>query len=183
MPELNVIHITIIAALTLVGAIVGWLLRGRRLVEEKAVINAGWQEQINALRTEHDRLSEQNKDLMGQYLASNKDAKNRAKELSEAVQEANERRDQLQREIKDIRNELEISLNEREQLQSDISSQVAETQDAAAKDARIKKLQLSLDSWQDRLPPLFEKFRQRNEEANQLESDLAKARERRAPAL
>jgi len=181
MPELNVIHITIIAALTLVGAIVGWLLRGRRLVEEKAVINAGWQEQINALRTEHDRLSEQNKDLMqqiSQYLASNKDAKNRAKELSEAVQEANERRDQLQREIKDIRSELETSLNEREQLQSDISSQVADTQDAAAKDARIEKLQLSLDSWQERLPPLIEKFRQRNQEANQLESDLAKARER-----
>ena len=181
MPELNVIHITIIAALTLVGAIVGWLLRGRRLVEEKAVVNAGWQEQFNAQRTEHDRLTEQNKALMeqiSQYLASNKDAKNRSRELAEAVQEANLRRDQLQREIKDIRNELEISLNEREQLQSDISSQVADTEDAAAKDARIKKLQQSLDSWQERLPPLIQKFQQRNKEANQLESDLAEARER-----
>ena len=181
MPELNVIHITIIAVLTVVGTIVGWVLRGRRVVEEKAVVNAGWQEQINAQRTEHDRLTEQNKALMeqiSQYLASNKDAKNRAKELSDAVQEANGRRDQLQREIKDIRSELETSLNEREQLQSDISAKAADAQDAEAKDARIKKLQLSLESWQDRLPPLIEKFQQRNEEANQLESDLAEARER-----
>jgi predicted flap endonuclease-1-like 5' DNA nuclease len=181
MPELNVIHITIIAALTVVGAIVGWVFRGQRAGEEKAVVNKGWQEQINAQRTEHDRLTEQNKALMeqiSQYLASNKDAKNRAKELSEAVQEANERRDQLQREIKDIRSTLEVSLNERDQLQSDISSQAVESQGAEAKDARIKKLQLSLESWQDRLPPLIQKFQQRNEEANQLESDRAEARKR-----
>jgi len=181
MPELNVIHITIIAALTVVGAIVGWAFRGKRALEEKAVVGKGWQEQIIAQRTEHDRLTEQNKALMeqvSQYLASNKDAKNRAKELSEAVQEANERRDHLQREIKDIRSTLEVSLNERDQLQSDISSQASEARDAEAKDARIKKLQLSLDSWQDRLPPLIEKFRQRNEEANQLESDLDEARAR-----
>ena len=180
MPELNVIHITIIAVFTVVGAIVGWLLRGRRVVEEKAVVSAGWQEQINAQRTEHDRLTEQNKALMeqiSQYLASNKDAKNRAKELSEAVQEANQRRDELQRQIKDIRSELEVSLTERDQLQSDISSQATGAQDAEAKDEQIKKLQLSLDSWQDRLPPLIEKFQQRNEEAKQLESDLTDARE------
>jgi len=181
MPELNVIHITIIAVLTVVGAIIGWVLRGRRTEEEKAVVSTGWQEQINAQRTEHDRLTDQNKALMeqvSQYLASNKDAKNRAKELSEAVQEANERRDQLQREIKDIRSTLEVSLSERDQLQSDISSQAAEAQDAETKEARIKKLQLSLESWQNRLPPLIEKFRQRNEEANQLESDLVEARAR-----
>jgi len=181
MPEFNVIHITVIALLTVVGAIVGWILRGQRGAEEKAVVNAGWQEQINAQRTEHDRLTEQNKALMeqvSQYLASNKDAKNRAKELSEAVQEANQRRDQLQREIKDIRSTLETSLSERDQLQSDISSQAAEARDAETKDARIEKLQRSLESWQDRLPPLIEKFRQRNEEANQFESDLVVARAR-----
>jgi predicted flap endonuclease-1-like 5' DNA nuclease len=181
MPELNVIHIAIIAAMTVIGAIVGWVLRGNRSEDEKAAVSAGWQEQISAQRIEHDRLTEQNKALMeqvSQYLASNKDAKNRAKELSEAVQEAYARRDQLQREIKDIRSTLEASMNERDQLQSNISSQATESADAEAKDTRIKKLQLELENWQNRLPPLIEKFRQRNQDAEQLEADLAAARDR-----
>lgn len=181
MPELNVIQIAIIAVMTVVGAIVGWVLRGNRSEEEKAAVSAGWQEQINAQRTEHDRLTDQNKALMeqiSQYQASNKDAKNRARELSEAVQEAYARRDELQREIKDIRGNLEVAMNERDQLQSDVSSKKDESASAQEKDARINKLQLELENWQNRLPPLIEKFRQRNEDAEQLEADLAAAETR-----
>ena len=181
MPELNVIQIAIIAVMTVIGAIVGWVLRGNRSLEEKAAVSAGWQEQINAQRTEHDRLTDQNKALMeqiSQYQASNRDAKNRAKELSEAVQEAYGRRDELQREIKDIRGNLEVAMNERDQLQSDISSKENESAGGQEKDARIKKLQLELENWQNRLPPLIEKFRQRNADAEQLEADLAAAETR-----
>lgn len=181
MPELNVVHIAIIAAMTVVGAIVGSVLRGKRSEEEKAAVSAGWQEQINAQRTEHDRLTDQNKGLMdqiSQYQASNMDAKNRAKELSTVVQEAFARRDELQREIKDIRGNLEVAMNERDQLQSDISSRERVSADLQERDARIKKLQLELENWQNRLPPLIEKFRQRNEDAEQLEKDLAAAQVR-----
>ena len=181
MPEINVLHIALIAAMTVVGAIVGWIFRGKRSLEEKAAVSAGWQEQINAQRTEHDRLMEQNKALMdqiSQYQASNKDAKNRAKELSEAVQEAYSRRDQLQREIKDVRGNLEITMGERDQLQSDVNSMSGENHSIQDKDARIKKLQLELENWQNRLPPLIEKFQQRNADAEQLEADLATAHER-----
>ncbi len=55
MPELNVIHIAIIAAVTVIGANIGWILRGKRSEEEKAAVSAGWQEQISAQRVEHDR--------------------------------------------------------------------------------------------------------------------------------
>jgi predicted flap endonuclease-1-like 5' DNA nuclease len=181
MPEINVVHIAIIAAMTVVGAIVGWVLRGNRSQEEKAAVSAGWQEQINAQRTEHDRLTDQNKGLMdqiSQYQASNRDAKNRAKELSVVVQEAFARRDELQREIKDIRGNLEVSMQERNQLQSDISSSKGASADLQEKDARIKKLQLELENWQNRLPPLIEKFRQRNEDAERLEAELAAAQTR-----
>ena len=181
MPELNVIHIAIIAVTTVVGAIVGWIFRGKRSQEEKAAVGAGWQEQINAQRLEHDRLTDQNKGLMeqiNQYQASNKDAKNRAKELSEAVQEAYARRDALQREIKDIRGNLEVAMNQRDQLQSNISAQAGENADSRDKDARIKKLQLELENWQNRLPPLIEKFRQRNEDAESLELQLQAAHAR-----
>lgn len=181
MPELNVVHIAIVAAMTVVGAIVGWVLRGNRSQEEKAAVSAGWQEQINAQRTEHDRLTDQNKGLMdqiSQYQASNKDAKNRAKELSVVVQEAFARRDELQREIKDIRGNLEVSMQQRDQLQSDISSNEGANVGLQEKDARIRKLQLELENWQNRLPPLIEKFRQRNEDAERLETDLAAAETR-----
>ena len=181
MPELNAIHIAIIAVMTVVGAIVGWILRGNRSQEEKAAVSSGWQEQMNAQRIEHDRLTDQNKGLMeqiNQYQASNRDAKNRAKELSEAVQEAYSRRDELQREIKDIRGNLEVAMSERDQLQSDISAKAGESLAAQEKDAHIKKLQLELENWQSRLPPLIEKFRQRNAEAQKLEAELTDARER-----
>jgi len=181
MPEITAIHIAIIVAMTLIGIIVGWVLRGNRSKEEKAAISAGWQEQISAQRVEHDRLTEQNKALMeqvSQYSASNVDAKNRAKELSLAVQEAFARRDELQREIKDIRGNLEVAMTERDQLQSNISSKADESAIAANKDARIRKLETELENWQNRLPPLIEKFRQRNEDAEQLEADLDAARAR-----
>ena len=181
MPELDGIHIGIIAAMTVVGAIVGWVMRSNRSDEEKAAVSAGWQEQINAQRTEHDRLTDQNKALMdqiSQYQASNRDAKNRAKELSVVVQDAFARRDELQREIKDIRGNLETTLGERDQLQSEISAQASENSDLQDKDARINKLQNELQNWQNRLPPLIEKYRQRNEDAERLEAELATAQER-----
>jgi predicted flap endonuclease-1-like 5' DNA nuclease/uncharacterized protein YoxC len=181
MPELNVIHIAIIAVMTVIGAIVGWILRGRRAVDEKAAVSAGWQDQINAQRKEHDRLTAQNKALMeqiSQYQASNKDAKNRAKELSTAVQEAYARRDELQREIKDIRSNLEVAMNQRDQLRSDITAKADESASLEEKDSRIKKLQLELENWQNRLPPLIEKFRQRNEDAERLSAELEVANAR-----
>lgn len=175
MPEINVVHIGIIAAMTVVGAIIGWVLRGKRSQQEKAAVSRGWQEQINAQRIEHDRLVDQNKGLMeqiSQYLASNQDAKNRAKELSLAVQEAYARRDALQREIKDIRGNLEATIEERNQLQSNISSRASAGAQAEQKDTQIKKLQRELENWQDRLPPLIEKFRRKSEEAEESQAAL-----------
>lgn len=179
MPEFNVLHLAMIGGMTVVGIIVGWVLRGNRSRAEKQAVSAGWQEQINAQRKEHDRLTEQNKGLMeqiNQYQASNVDAKNRAKELSDAVREAFARRDELQREIKDIRANLELSMSEREQLQSNISQHAANAEGLKEKDARIVRLKEELKKWQDRLPPLIESFRQRNEDATRLEAELKEAR-------
>jgi predicted flap endonuclease-1-like 5' DNA nuclease/cell fate (sporulation/competence/biofilm development) regulator YmcA (YheA/YmcA/DUF963 family) len=164
----------------LIGIVVGWVFRGNRTTSEKVAINSGWQEQLAAQRGEHERLLEQNKSLMeqnSQYQASNKDAKMRASELSGALKEAFERRDELQRQIKEIRGNLEVAVNERDQLQSRASDGLES--DAAIKDRDDKIAQLSreLESWQDRLPPLIDRFRKRNEEAEQLEEELAAAHE------
>ena len=46
------------------------------------------------------------------------------------------------------------------------------------KDDRIARLSKELENWQNRLPPLIERFRVRNEEAERLEAELAEAQER-----
>jgi len=180
MPEITVTHIIVIAGALIVGIVLGWIVRGSRSVGEKTAINEGWQEQLEAQRSEHERLLDQNKSLMdqnSQYQASNKDAKMRASELSDALKEAFERRDELQRQMKDIRGNLEVAVSERDQLRSsttadDLSAELAN------KDARIEKLNDELKNWQDRLPPLIERYQQRNAEAEALETQLTAALER-----
>jgi len=181
MPEITIIHIVLLVIAALAGVVAGWIIRGNRSVQEKAAVNSGWQNQIEAQRKEHDRLVDQNKGLMeqvSQFQASHTDAKNRAKELSIVVQEAFERRDELQREIKDIRSNLEVVVNERKQLQTDIEAQSADENILRQKDERINKLNQELENWHNRLPPLIDRFRVRDQEAERAEQELAVARER-----
>jgi predicted flap endonuclease-1-like 5' DNA nuclease len=181
MPEITVIHIVLLAIAAVAGAVAAWIIRGNRSEQEKAAVSKGWQEQMGAQRKEHDRLLEQNKGLMeqvSQFQASHTDAKNRARELSIAVQEAFARRDELQREIKDIRSNLEVAVNERRQLQSDMKSSSVGEDRLRQKDERIDKLNQELQNWQNRLPPLIERFRARNEEAERFEQELAAAKDR-----
>ena len=178
MPDVTVIHIILLALTAVIGVIVGWVVRGRRSSQEKAAINAGWQEQIEAQRAEHQRLVKQGKGLMdqiSQFQASNRDAKNRAKALSAAAQKASARRDELQREIKDIRSNLEVVVSQRDQLQTQSAAQDDSKNSVQQKDEKIFQLSRELENWQNRLPPLIERYKLRNEEAEQLEADLAHA--------
>ena len=185
MPEITVVHIALLTLAAGVGVVAGWIMRGNRCAEEKLAVNSGWQEQLEAQRTEHERLLGQNKNLMeqiNQNQASGKDATNRAKELSAALKEAFERRDELQREIKDVRNTLEAAVGERDKLQANMESHSASDESLSTalqkRDEKITRLGRDLVNWQDRLPPLIERYRVRNEEAEQLEADLHEARER-----
>jgi predicted flap endonuclease-1-like 5' DNA nuclease len=179
MPEITVIDIALLALTAVIGVIIGWAVRGKRSLQEKAAINSGWQEQVEAQRTEHQRLLKQSKGLMdqiSQFQASNLDAKNRAKKLSVAAQKASARRDELQREIKDIRSNLETVVSQRDQLQTEFATHGDSRNAVAQKDEKIFQLSRELENWQNRLPPLIERYKVRNEEAEQLEADLARAR-------
>jgi len=183
MPDITVVQISLLTLAAVVGIIAGWVMRGNRCAQEKLAVNAGWQEQLEAQRSEHDRLLGQNKNLMeqvSQYQASQKDATNRAKELSSALKEAFGKRDELQREIKDVRSSLEAAVGERDKLQADMQSpgSGADSTDTILqeKDDKILNLTRELENWQDRLPPLMERYKIRNEEAEKLEADLEVAR-------
>ncbi len=185
MPEITAALIAFIAASVAVGALVGWITRGNRCAQEKTAVNEGWQRQLEAQRAEHARLVDQNRTLMeqvSQLQASGKDATNRARELSDALKEAFERRDQLQRQLKEIRSNLERTVRQRDQLQSEAQSNEQRNESVQAalkeKDDKIFHLSRELENWQNRLPPLIDRFRERDSKARQLEEELAVAQAR-----
>ncbi len=183
MPEINGIHIALLLGVACLGTWLGWLWRSRRAELEKSVVNAQWHDQLESQRRQQEHLVEQNKTLMEQnshYRASTTDASSRAAELSDALEEAFERRDRLQRQIEDVRTDLETVINERDRLQSDRKKLAVSAGDSALRerDARIARLTRELERWQSRLPPLIERFRARDAEAELLETKLAEAAKR-----
>ena len=185
MPELTVVHFGLLGAALVAGLILGWILRGSRSKREKIAVNAGWQAQIDSQQTEHDRLAGQNKSLMeqiSQYQASNTDAKNRAKELSDSLKEAFSRRDDMQRQMKDIRGNLEVAVSQRDKLKNSADSNSVRDEEVSAlikeRDDSIVGLKNELANWQERVPPLVERYRERDLEAQQLEVELQKANDR-----
>ncbi|HZD52129.1 MAG TPA: hypothetical protein VE175_03725 [Woeseiaceae bacterium] len=182
MPELTALHLATLALLFAVGVGLGWLLRSDRCAREKIAINAGWQEQSEARQAENDRLAEQNQTLMQQIVeheTSGKDSAARSKDLSASLKEVLQQRDEFQRRLKDLRGSLDGAVEERDRLQKELDER--ETRLAAGtlalkeKDNKIFKLSRQLSTWQTRVPPLVERFRQRDREARALQSELDRA--------
>ncbi|MDA0993153.1 MAG: hypothetical protein O3A13_05930 [Proteobacteria bacterium] len=183
MPELTVTHFALFALMLVVGVIGGWTMRASRCVREKIAVSSSWQDQLESQQSEHARLAEQNKSLMeqiSQYQASQKDYSNRAKELSDSLKEAFGRRDELQRQIKDIRGNLEVAVAQRDRLKGNLQSQSAQNHSSVLKDKddKIFRLSRELTSWQSRVPPLVERFQERDKQARALENELEATKSR-----
>jgi len=185
MPELTAINIGILAGALVVGLALGWVFRGERSAKEKIAINAGWQDQLESVQAELDRLAEQNVSLMeqiSQYQASQQDSVNRARELSDSLKETFKRRDELQRQLKDFRVKLAATTEQRDKLQSAIENREirnkSSANEAREKDDKIFHLSRELTSWQSRVPPLVEKFQERDKQARALVEELKTARAR-----
>lgn len=185
MPEIAPIEIAMLAGMLLLGIILGWIFRSGRCIKEKIAVNAGWQEQLESQRGEHDRLAGQNQSLMeqiSQYQASMKDSNMRAKELSSSLKETFERRDQLQVQLKEMRGELEVVTAQREKFKSESKDRATRDETSLMaireRDSKIFRLSRELNSWQSRVPPLVEKFRERDQEAQEIEAELQQALDR-----
>jgi predicted flap endonuclease-1-like 5' DNA nuclease len=185
IPELTVVHIGLLALALVVGLVLGWVFRGDKAGKEKIAINAGWQDQLESQQSEQDRLAEQNKSLMeqiSQYQGSHQESINRAKELSESLRESFKARDELQKKVGEIRAKLEATVAQRDKLQTVVENQESQNRNTVSglkeKDDKIFHLSRELNSWQSRVPPLVEKFQERDRQAKELEAELAKAQER-----
>lgn len=184
MPELTTIHFGLLALMLVVGVVLGWIFRSDRSTRDKIAITASWQEQIESQYSEQSRLAEQNKSLMGQisqYQVTNTESAERTDELSIGLREAVELRDELQQQLKENDENLQAMTEQRDRLRGAIENRESQVERAKnhlkQKDERILRLNRDLDSWHSRVPPLVEKFKARNLEAINLESELQIARE------
>lgn len=165
----------------LAGLAIGWLLRSLRASRERRAINKAWRQQAGEQKEELDRLGEQNAYLMEQITELRSEstaAKKRARELAESFQEANLRRKDLRRKIRAIRNDLEKVVAERNDLQESLEAGGHNPRASQDKDDKIFRLSRELESWQSKLPPLLQRYRERDAEALRLGEELAAARER-----
>lgn len=185
MPEFTTVHLAILVSLFAAGCALGWWLRSTRSAREKMAINAGWQEQLEARQAELDRLFEQNKGLMQQvseYHASSNDSSNRTRELSATLRDTLAGREELQRRIREARENLGAIAAQRDALRKDLEERearrAAQEQALREKDEKIFRLSQQLSKWQSRLPPLVEKFRERDREAAELQAELDRATNR-----
>lgn len=181
MLQTTVLQIILLVSGVLAGIAAGWLLRGVRVGKERNAINATWREKSSEQEQELQRLLEQNSYLMDQnqrFRTDSTAAKKRARELAEAVQEANLRRKELRRKIKGIRGDLENVVAQRNELKQTMAAKGDSPRAAKDKDRKIFRLSRELESWQSRLPPLIERYRERSDEAQRLKKELASANER-----
>lgn len=185
MPELSPALFVVAALSLLIGALCGWLLRGRRCTGEKAAIGASWQHQLDAQQTTNDRIAAQNthlKEQVAELQKASSGARQRAQDLADELARVAGQGEQLGRELGELRLELKRSEAERTRLRG--SAENRSLQRAAAdsqlreKDEKIGRLRLELARWQERVPPLVERFRQRDGEARALEAELDAARRR-----
>ena len=186
MPEFTTVHLAILASLFAAGLLLGWWFRSSRAAREKAAVNAGWQEQLNERQAENDRLLEQNKGLMQQvsdYYATSTDSSNRTKELTATLRDTLAGREELQRRIRQARENLGVIAEQRDALRNELEALKAtageqeralEDKDAKLleKDEKIFSLSQQLSRWQARLAPLVEKFQERDRQAKALQDEL-----------
>jgi predicted flap endonuclease-1-like 5' DNA nuclease/uncharacterized protein YoxC len=182
MPVMTMSVAGLLVAVALVAALLGWLLRGRRCAREKQAVNAGWQHQIDAQQTEHDRIAAQTARLteqINQYQASNKDQRQRASDLAAELKDVLEQREELTTKLKDYRGKLELAAAQYKKIRSKLQASDGRFDSELRKrDERIARLKGELGKWQERIPPLVERYRLRDLEAQELELELGKARER-----
>lgn len=182
MLEFTTVHLAILASLFGAGLVLGWWFARSRSAREKLAINAGWQEQLDTRQAENDRLLEQNKGLMQQvsdYYATSNDSSNRTRELSATLRDTLAGREELQRRIRQARENLGLIAEQRDALRQELEAleaRGAEQERALEeKDEKIFRLSQQLSSWQSRLAPLVEKFQERDREATELQDELDRA--------
>ena len=178
MPDFTIALLLIVTGSLALGVLIGWLARSRRALQQKTAINAEWQEQLDRAQRAERRINRQRKDLQAELATARYDLERLSEssaapapvfadegdDLTAALDECKARRDSL-----------------REQLDKFIAKSREFTEASKQKDEKIFALSRELESWQQRLPPLIERYREKDLEStavlNELETERARIAE------
>jgi len=109
-------------------------------------------------------------------------ARSQARKLARELSAARETHAALKEQIREIRGNLELAVVQRDKLRSSAKSSSARSDSIASalreRDDKIARLKRELGRWQERVPPLVERYRVRDLEAQELEIDLERANNR-----
>lgn len=144
-----------------VGCALGWVIRARRSEAEKAAINAGWRDHHNAQNSERKRIEQQNRSLMRQISELQLKLKSNGGHV--------QKNDAANDESPEPRGPLPAN-DAIEAANGSVAQSIEQAQQRAA------RLQSELQKWQERLPPLIERFRDRDDDARRLEAELVDAK-------
>lgn len=185
MPTSTPVIVALLLVAIAAGLLAGWLLRSRRCVREKRAVSAGWQQQLDAQQQENERIATQNTSLMDQVRQQQEQttaARSQARKLARELSTARAAHAALQEQIREIRGNLELAVVQRDKLRSSAKSSSARNDSVASalreRDDKIARLKRELGRWQERVPPLVERYRVRDLEAQELEIELERANNR-----
>ncbi len=162
MPEITTAVALIAAGSLLLGAILGWFLYSLRSEQKRKALNAEWNEQLSALQRSEKRVNKERKDLAAELAA----VRTKLNTLAGADSTDTLLPVQDEGSAEKLETALQESYRRRDELREQLDRLIARSRDMAAamheKDEKIFALSRELESWQQRLPPLVDKFREKD---------------------
>lgn len=175
MPELTIALLLIIGGSIAFGAIIGWALRTLRSEQQKVVLSAEWREQLEALTATERRVNSQRKELSAELA----DARTQLADLQNSFsteQSTSIEQATPNRELEALQEQLDDANARRTRLRREFDKFIQKSHEFAAaskeKDEKIFALSRELESWQQRLPPLVDKYREKHDETSIIIDEL-----------
>lgn len=184
MPEFSTAFALIVGGSLLLGAIIGWLLRGVRAEQQRLAINAEWSEQLDALQRSEKRTNKARKELSAELAKvttelnalKSADPTQNTKALLDDNPPSDAQADFVAR--------LEESYAKRDSLRQQLTNLITKSTELAQaskqKDEKIFALSRELESWQHRLPPLIDRFKEKDHQNTVILEQLEAERQRAA---
>lgn len=188
MPGPPLLLIGLALASALAGGLLGWYLHAERHRRDRLTNAATWQEKLQAEELVKERLRKQIRSLaerLDTARQADRDARRRLARAERELQQATARTDEAAAALAGCRAAVAASNHKRDELHAQLQRLLAHSRElmasARAKDEKIFALSRELESWQERLPPLVYRFREKAREATAahraLDIERARARE------
>jgi predicted flap endonuclease-1-like 5' DNA nuclease len=185
-PPLLIIGLALLSAFA--GGVLGWYLHAERHRRSRLTIAASWQEKLEAEERVKERLRLRVRSLAERLDAARENERDVRHRLASAERELRDTAataEQAASGLADCRSALTASNRKRDELHAQLQRLLARSRElmagSRAKDEKIFRLSRELDSWQERLPPLVYRFREKALEATAahraLDVERARARE------